>query len=155
MENQETNTTQAPSMVLDAYGMVQLKETAKWAKTIAIIGFVMMGIMVLFGMFGIIIGITKSQNGGAFGLIPFVIMMALMLVIYGIPCYYLFQFYKISNAAIVDRNTQDLGKGLAFLKSHFNFIGVLLIVVIVFYALVLLGMAIGFGIGGSMLKGMF
>ncbi|MCF8254260.1 MAG: hypothetical protein K9H61_06465 [Bacteroidia bacterium] len=155
MENQEANTTQAPSMVLDAYGMVQIKETAKWAKTIAIIGFVMMGIMLLFGIFGIVFAFTKSNNGAAFGFIPLIFMMAIMLVLYGIPCYYLLQFYKYCHAAILERDSAGLSKGLAFLKSHFNFIGVLIIIGIAFYAVVAIGMLIGFAVGGSIFNGVF
>ena len=72
-----------------------LKETAKWAKFLSILGFVFMGLMVIAGIF---IGsfMSKMTNFSSFAM-PFPssllsIMYIVIAVLYFMPCYYLYQF---------------------------------------------------------------
>ena len=85
-----------------------LRETAKWAKFLAIIGFVMIGFMVLVGVFfGSIMGSAMSDledaglkagvGTGAFGFIY--IFIALL---YFFPTLYLYRFATRTKQAVID-----------------------------------------------------
>lgn len=115
-------------------------ETAKWAKFLAIVGFVMLGLMaigVLFmtvagaafmGSFGNIGGATSSL-----GLMIFVYLA--MIVLYFFPTYYLYQFAAKIKSGLSDGNGNNIDAGFENLKSTFKFMGILMIIVLSLYGL--------------------
>ena len=127
-----------------------LRETAKWAKFLAIVGFVIMGFLVLFGLFfGAIMGSTMSGledaglgagiGAGAFGAIYVV-----MALLYFFPTLYLYRFATRTKQALLDSDSEGLAWGLEQLKSTFKFMGIMMIVILALYALMFL-FAIVFG----------
>jgi len=119
-----------------------LLETAKWTKFIAIIGFIGIGFLVLAGvMFAALSSVNFAsipgmENLGALGGTFVAIIYIVLALIYYFPVKYLYDFsVKVKEAlAIVD--PVKLEEALEKLKSHYKYIGILLIVVLCFYALI-------------------
>lgn len=131
-----------------------LRETAKWAKFLAIIGFVMIGFMVLVGVFfGSIMGSAMSDledaglgagvGTGAFGFIY--IFIALL---YFFPTLYLYRFATRTKQAVIDSDSEGLAWGLEQLKSTFKFMGIMMIIALALYAIIFL-FAIVFGVAAA------
>ncbi len=120
-----------------------LKEAAKWAKFIAIVTFVMLGIMVIVGVFfGSIMGSAmaglEDTGMGAAGMGAGVgIMYVVIALLYFFPTFYLYRFGTKTKQALIDSDSEALAWGLEQLKSCFKFVGILMIIFLAFYAIML------------------
>ncbi len=127
-----------------------LKETAKWAKFIAIVGFVGVGFMVvgaiLAGVFMSSMSSEFSNTGMPFPSALISVFYLLMAGLMVMPIYYLYQFASKMQQALRTSNAQILTDSFKNLKSHYKFYGILMAIFIVFYGVMLL-----FGILGGAL----
>ncbi|PIF31328.1 hypothetical protein CLU81_1814 [Flavobacterium sp. 9] len=131
-----------------------LKETAKWANFLSILGFVGIGLMLIFAVFAGSIfsamGSTMPGMGGMGG--SFGIIMAFVYVfiaaIYFFPVYYLNKFAVNAKRAFRDNDSEALTNSFGYLKSHYKFIGILTVAILVLYGLIFV-----FGILGAVLRG--
>ena len=116
-----------------------LKESASWTKFISIVGFVFIGLIVIIALFaGSIIGAAMEASGmqmlgGAF----ITILYLAMAVLYFFPVYYLFQFSSKMKAALEQQSSELLQQAFGNLKSHYKFIGILLIITLGLYVIAL------------------
>ncbi|PTX22578.1 hypothetical protein C8N40_101404 [Pontibacter mucosus] len=116
-----------------------LSEVARWGKFLAIIGYVMIGIMVLAGLFaGAAMSMFLPQEaigmaGGGF----FTVL-------------YLHRFSGKMQDALRLHDEELLASSFANLKSLFKFLGILTIIMLAFYGLGMLFMFLGMGIGAMM-----
>ncbi len=123
-----------------------LKETAKWAKFISIVGFVFIGLMVIFAMFaGALFSSFSSDLGADFPFPPF-LFSAIYLILAAIgffPILYLYRFANNMQIAL-SRGDQDvLQSSFENLKAHYKFYGIMLAIVLGFYALLFVISIIG------------
>ena len=122
-----------------------LSETAKWAKFLAIVGFVFLGLFLIFGLFfGSIMGAATSGLEdvgpiGAAGAAGFGLIYVVLSLLYFFPSFFLYRFATRTTAALAASDSEALAHGLGQLKSSFKFIGVLTIIMLAFYALSLIG----------------
>ncbi len=119
-----------------------LGEIGKWSKLLAIVGFISIGLMLLFALFfGIIISILPQSTGVQLPIPSFMYSMIYMVIalIYYFPTMYLYKFSKKINSAISANNNEALETALENLKSCFKFIGIITIMFIIFYALIIIG----------------
>ena len=122
-----------------------LKETAKWTRFLSIVGFVVIGFMVLASFaFGSIFSAMPTADLMPFPPIIFTVMYLLFAALYFFPILYLYRFSTSMLKAIDFQNQTDLEHAFSNLKSHYKFIGILTIIVLGFYALMFL-----FGILGG------
>ncbi|WP_254712945.1 DUF5362 family protein [Polaribacter sp. NJDZ03] len=138
--------TQLEQLTLTSASKNFLKETAKWAKFLAIIGFVFIAIMVLFAFFATTIFnlASKMQPGMPEGLgLTMTIAYLVLAIIYFFPVYYLLQFSNKMKSALATKNDETLAKAFEMLKSHYKFIGVFTIITISLYALVIIAAVFG------------
>jgi hypothetical protein len=122
-----------------------LKGASNWAKFLAILGFIGVGIMVVFGLsFGAIMSAINPDFHDlpapemAFGLIYIIIAL-----VYFFPVLYLYRFVNHSHRAVSFSDSFQLSEALKNLKLHYQFIGILAIIMIGIYiiaGLVMLGM---------------
>lgn len=121
-----------------------LKETAKWAKFISIVGFVLIGLMVIIGLLlGTVMTAFSAMipsdlpegtpNPAAFSWI-FSAIYIIISGIYFFPVYYLFNFSSKLKSAINSNSQIKLEESFKNLKSHYKFMGIFLIIGIVIYA---------------------
>jgi len=114
-----------------------LNETGKWAKFLAILGFVFIGLIIIMGFsFGIIFSIV---GGGEFKPpFPSFLFGFIYLVfglIYFFPILYLFRFSIWTKKALNNKNTNDLNLAFRNLKAHYRYIGIMMIIILGIYAL--------------------
>ncbi|WP_338840655.1 DUF5362 family protein [Flavobacterium ginsenosidimutans] len=126
---------------LDSTAKDFLKETAKWAYFLSILGFIGVGFFILIAIFAGAIfsamgnsmqgmGVYGGSFGAAMGAFYFV-----MAVLYFFPVYFLFKFSSNAKKAFANNDSESLTESLGYLKSHYKFIGVLMIVCLALYAL--------------------
>jgi hypothetical protein len=140
MENQNNN-----EMHLNASALEFLKESAKWSKFLAIMGFIGIGFMVLAAIFmGTIMSLLPMGGGmGVTEAMPFTFISILYIIIAGLyffPVYYLYKYANDTKIAIQNNDSELLSTGLGFLKSHHKFLGIMMIVILSLYVLMFIGM---------------
>jgi hypothetical protein len=125
-----------------------LENVAKWARFLAIVGFILCGLMVVGGLFMFVAGAAISSRsvtgfysrGEVFGgLSPAFlgIMYLLSSLLYFFPVLYLYNFARKMLNAIVTRDQLTLEGSFENLRNHYRFIGILTIIVMAIYALAL------------------
>ncbi|MWB94553.1 hypothetical protein GON26_09275 [Flavobacterium sp. GA093] len=119
-----------------------LKETAKWAYFLSIIGFVGIGFLIIAAIFAGAIFSTLGNTvpamgamGGSFGLMISVFYI-LFAAIYFFPVYYLFKFASNAKTAFKDNDSEALTNSFEYLKSHYKFLGIFTISILVIYGLI-------------------
>lgn len=117
-----------------------LGETAKWAKFLSIVGFIGIGLLIVFAFFAQAFAstladsesVTFSVDGGIYVTIIYLILA----VIYFFPVYYLYKFSNNMKKALQTKDEDLLSSAFEMLKSHYKFIGILTIVGVSFYILI-------------------
>lgn len=126
-----------------------LRETAKWAYFLSIVGYIMIGFLVVFAIFaGTIFSAMGTMGGGmgpmgAFGGTFITVLYLLMAVLYFFPVYYLNKFASKMKAAFRENNTELLTTSFEYLKSHYKFVGIMMVVLLAIYALIFVIAIIG------------
>jgi hypothetical protein len=125
-----------------------LKETAKWAYFLSILGFIGIGFMVFAALFASTIfssmghmAAPMGAMGTSFGIMLSVVYL-IIAALYFFPVYYLNKFASHAKAAIRENNSDRLTVSLQYLKSHYKFIGIMTLVVFSMYLLMFLGMIV-------------
>jgi len=113
-----------------------LKESAKWAKFIGIIGFVYIGLMLIMLIgFGSVLSMlaTGAPLGGeataGYAILFFYIAMIFIMVFF--PSYYNFLFGKKMQSALESNNSTEITESFKKLKSNYKFWGILILIYIV------------------------
>lgn len=123
-----------------------LKETAKWANFLAIIGFILIGLLLILGVFSTTIFdlAAKMQPGipNNLGVIMMVIYL-LSALIYFFPVYYLLQFSIKMKKALITKDDEVLANAFEMLKSHYKFLGVFTVITLSLYVLLICAAVFG------------
>ena len=140
------------NLVIDWRSKEFLKETAKWTKLLAILGFVGIGLMVL-GSLVMLFAPSSLMSNGDFPFGGKIFMMLLYLafaVLYYFPISYLYQFSENTKKAIENNDNNAIRDAFEFLKSHYKFMGILTIILLSFYAIIIFIGLIGAGAAAMM-----
>ncbi|WP_046757637.1 DUF5362 family protein [Kordia jejudonensis] len=129
-----------------------LRETARWAFILSIIGFIVIGLFVFVAVFfGVMFSAFNSNanpfqqqglSGGFIGIVYFV-----LAILYFFPVMYLYRFSRRMKAALAEKSTDGLTRAFSSLKSHYKFLGIVILSIVGIYALVFV-FAIIAGIAG-------
>jgi hypothetical protein len=139
---------------LDQPSTAYLGEAAKWAKFLAIMGFIFCAFMVVAALFaGSMMSAMMSSAGSGFGSMygsgVITVIYLFGAALYFFPCLFLFRFATQMQDAIRNHEQSKLQGSLKNLKSCFRFLGILTIVVIAIYVLILVGVLV-VGVGTMM-----
>jgi hypothetical protein len=127
-----------------------LETTRKWTMFFAILGFVVIGILLILGLVAgsFLTAFTSRMSGmegiegssavGGITSIFVFIFILIFAVIYFFPLFYLFRFSRFTKNAVANLDAQQLELGLKNLKSYWKYIGVFTIIVLAVYLLVLI-----------------
>lgn len=117
-----------------------LKEAGKWTYFISIVGFIGIGFMVIASL---LIGFVGSLTPifGQIGIAPSMITIIYLTMagIYFLPVYYLFNFGNNIKKGFAENDSNRLEIAFKNLKSHYKFIGIIMLVIIGIYVLGILG----------------
>lgn len=133
------------SLELTNRSLSYLNETRKWTMFLAILGFVFLGIMVIFSLsfsaiFSSISGEEAKLPFPGF-LIGFIYLI--LAVVYFFPILYLYKFSSFIKDGILNSSSDQLDLAFQNLKSHYKFMGILFIVMLAFYAFALFMVMVG------------
>jgi hypothetical protein len=146
-------TTETKKIEIDHEIISNLNSTRKWTMFLAILGFIFLGFIIVFGLIAGTFLSTFKSNEVNLG-IPESLMIILFIVIaaiYFFPVYFLFQFSRHTSKAVETLDKQDLNRAVKNLKAYFTYIGIMAIVVISIYimAIIIAGASMSFlkGVG--------
>jgi hypothetical protein len=118
-----------------------LKEGVKWAYFLSILGFIGVGLIVALSVFvGTIFGKIghmmpgMGMFGSAFGIIISIFYL-LLAALYFFPVYYLYKFASNAKTALLNSNSESLSTSFSYLKSHYKFIGIMMISILCLYGM--------------------
>ncbi len=134
-----------------------LSETAKWAKFLAIVGFVGVGLIAVIAFFiGTIFSTISAlaptptsfpaQSMGI-GMTIFYLAIA---VLYFFPCLYLYKFATKTKLALANDDSDVLTEALENQKSMFKFMGIMTAIMVGMYGLIFVFAAIAGGFAAFM-----
>ena len=135
-------------LALDQVARSYLMETARWARFLAIVGFVMIGILVIASFFigAMMSTLPEFQDipgfaglGGTF----ITVLYLIFALIYFFPTLYLYRFATKTKNALEIMSSEALNGGLENLKSTFKYMGILMLILLGFYALIFVFSVIG------------
>lgn len=130
-----------------------LSETTKWAKFLAIVGFVGIGILFLFGVFTFVAGMFISSSLFMFNTGIMGIMYIVIALIYFFPIKFLYDFSAKTKKALTLSDNQAFAEGFSALKSHYKFIGIFAIVILSIYFIIFLLAVSGVFLRGTLNNG--
>jgi hypothetical protein len=133
---------------IDQSSRTHLSEAAKWAKFLAIVGFVMCGLIVIIAFFaGSFLAIMSNSyndgyrspvrlTGGTGVVVTFFYIG--IAILFFLPYLFLFRFATRMKTALNTNDQLTLNSSFQNLKIMFRYVGILTIVLLSFYALVIL-----------------
>ena len=146
-QNQETSLF---GFGIDQSSRAHLAEAAKWAKFLAIVGFVMCGLIIVLSFFiGALFSTSMSRYGDSaafgkgFGIIMTIVYLSFG-VLYFFPCLFLFRFANNMIVALNSNEQITLNRSFQNLKIMFRYVGILTIIVLALYIIAFI-----FGILGA------
>lgn len=149
MEEISQNPSSLFELAIDQESHSHLAETARWAKFLAIVGFVTCGLIAIMAF---VIGPYLSSTafaafpGNGLGAAAGALITALYLAIavaYFFPCLFLFHFSVRLKAALRDNDQVKLTSSLKAQKTLFKYVGIMTIIILSLYALVLVIAVVG------------
>ena len=111
----------------------------KWTTFFSILGFVFIGFLIIIGIFA---GSIFSKFGQVNSNFPFFIIgfiYIILAIIYFFPVLYLYRFSISSKLAIKNNDSNEIVKAFKNLKSHYQFMGILTIIVLSIYLIIGIG----------------
>ena len=132
---------------IDQSSRAHLSEASKWAKFLAIVGFVMCGLIVVIAIFaGSFLATMTSSEGyrssaagltGGMGAFIAIFYIGIAILFF-FPYLFLFRFATRMKAALNTNDQLTLNTSFQNLKIMFRYVGILTIVMLSFYALAIL-----------------
>jgi hypothetical protein len=149
---EEVKIQETTGMVVNESMKADLLSSAKWAKFLCIVGCIGVAFMIIAALavfafsskFSAIPGMGQVQ-----GMIGIVYLITAALMIY--PLIKGFQFANGTKAACLTGSETELARGFAGMRCYLQFIGILTIIVLIIYALALIGIFAVAGIAASQL----
>ena len=135
------NVPSEPSLVIDNEIQWFLSETTKWSKFLAIVGFIMAALIILIGFAFVLFGSALSAELPtelAFSGVIGAIYVGLGLLYY-FPAKHLYDFSTYARQALAAQHQEALVFAFSKLKSFYKFWGILMIILLVIYALAIVG----------------
>jgi len=152
---EENQNTSLFGLGIDPAAKAHLAEAARWARFLAIVGFIMCGLVVVVGIFaGSIFGTMASSFGGTAGLTPggvgfsafFAVIYIVMALVIFFPYLFLFRFANKMKTALVSNDQTTLNTSFQNLKIMFRYVGIVTIIGLAFYAIIFLIAILGAGL---------
>lgn len=124
----------------------QLTSTRKWASFISITAIILLGFFVVFGFsFSFFVKIFMGEEmpfDNNFSYIGFLYLV--LALIYFFPFLFLYQFSNHIKKAFQSGRQESLNLAFVKLNSHYNYMGIMLIIMVAIYVLMIVGSLLSF-----------
>ena len=136
---------------IDTTGHAYLAETAKWGMFLSVLGFIGSGVIVLVAIFAATTLSSYNRYGyesaSMFGAGTIMIIYLVIAVIYFFMSLFLYRFSAKMKTALQSTDQDSLNNSFLNLKNLYKMMGIITIVY-----LVLLVLALVFGVGAAMMQ---
>ncbi|MFZ4707928.1 MAG: hypothetical protein ACOYMF_18145 [Bacteroidales bacterium] len=142
LKNSTSTDTASEIPQLTSESVAFLLKAAKWGKFLAILGFIVTGLMVMAGiaMSFVLSMVSEDVIPLNMPFSPKVLSLIYIIIaaIYVIPVFFLNSFSNNVSKAVSLSNTENMTTSLRSLKNLFVFIGISTIVILTFYTIILI-----------------
>jgi len=142
-EQESTQTNIDSKIELTTDSLYSLDTIWRWASFFSILGFIGIAFLILLGL---IMGVIFSSldNGALGSSFKYIIMFIYIVLgaVYFYPVLLLFRFSTWTRKALKNKSSLDLSVALKNLKSHFQYVGIMTIVVFVIYFVAIIGFVV-------------
>jgi hypothetical protein len=147
MENYNYSKPDIFNLEVDDFGKATLLEMTRWTRFLAILGYVFIGLMVLFGIGMVMMAGTLSQFSNnpmaGMGAVGIIILVLFMIAIYFYPIYSLMKYSTTMKLALHTNSKERFNDAIVYLKNMFKYIGILMIIILCLYAAVFIFSILG------------
>ena len=132
---------------VDHIGTVYLRDAARWARFLAIAGFVFCGLFVVVAILSITVLSTLFNSMGASGVAGIgggvigVVYIGIAILDF-FPCLYLYKFAARMQTALNSNDQEQLNSSFLNMRAFYRFVGVLMIIALGLWLLGILGIFI-------------
>lgn len=115
----------------------------RWASFFSILGFIMIAFLILLGFAMGFLG--AAFNSGTTNPIVFYGLMIFYFIfagIYAYPILLLFRFSNWTKKALRNKSSLDFSLAMKNLKKHFQYVGIMTIVLFVLYFIIIIGVVV-------------
>ncbi len=147
MEEASSSSSDLFELKITATAITYLKESAKWSKFLAIMGFIGIALMVVAALFTYISYVSMGNEMARLMPYPPIIIPIVYIIMAGIyfmPIYYLYNYASKTLHAFTSDDSVALTEAFENLKSHHKFLGIATILVLSIYVLMLIGVVVFF-----------
>lgn len=141
-EETKPDHTEVETLIITEDIRSHIYETAKWAKFLSIMGFIFCVLMILLALSlpAILAAMTAMGKNPMMGVATGVLTVIYILfaLLYFYPSFMLFKYASLAKKAVLFMDQESLSEAFGKMKSFFKFWGVLTIVILGFYAVVML-----------------
>lgn len=114
----------------------------RWASFFSILGFIGIAFIIIIGIvMGVVFSTIDSSLGAGVGSLIMIIYIILG-VVYFYPILLLFRFSRWTKKAIQNNSSLDFSLALKNLKGHFQYVGIMTIVVFALYFIIIIGFVV-------------
>ncbi len=115
----------------------------RWASFFSVLGFIGIAFLILIGIvMGFVFSALDTGTFDPFVKYIFIIVYILLGALYFYPVLLLFRFSTWTKKALRNKSSLDLSLAFKNLKSHFQYVGIMTIVIFVLYFLIIIGFAV-------------
>lgn len=147
----ESNDLISSNLQVDYQAAAYLKEAAKWAKFLAILGFIFTGLVVLAALIVMLAGTAVGNLSGSglfsslgYGMVGFIYLLAAVIGFF--VALVMYRFATRTLAAIASDDSLTFTTAMSSLRMYFRIMGIF---TIIYLALVVLGILFAFILGIS------
>ncbi|HTI12130.1 MAG TPA: DUF5362 family protein [Puia sp.] len=105
-----------------------LRESARWAKFVAIIGYICCGFILLLLLLAAGAAVKNNPGAEQWNVLVGAIFFILIIPIVFFPCLYLYKFASRMQAALHSNDQEQLIRSFRSLKSCYRFVGILMLI---------------------------
>ena len=144
---EQNQNTSLFGLTIDPASKSHLTDIARWAKFVAIVGFIMCAMTILLGFImeasysqmysSRYEGLEPDRNTKGAG-ITMAVMLFISAVVYFFPFLFLLQFSSQMRSALVSNDQDTLNNAFQKLKNTLRYVGVLMIILLLFLIFCLL-----------------
>ncbi len=120
-----------------------LNEAAGWARFLSLLGLVLIALQALVVLSSLLFGSFSGLSMGSFEGSVIMLIYGLLALFYFFPLYFLFLFSVRAKRAIATDDEVALEECFGYLRSHYKFIGIIILIMLAVYVLVMAGVAAG------------
>jgi hypothetical protein len=125
---------------IDQKTLNNINATRKWTMFLAIIGFIFLGLFIVFGLIAgtFLSAFNTGETRLGFPESLLLLLFFLLAAVYFFPVLFLFRFSKHAANAVQNIDKQELLKAFRNLRFYFAYLGVLIILGLILYIALLI-----------------